>query len=168
MVQHKWHKEYCMSCHEQQFFGHEWGDLPMIFTSDQAKSENRWQITSEVTKKSLFMVTYVLFHFLHAILCPEYTIPINTIIDCSFRHCAKEDIFYLALWHHHSWSMASRESKALALWRHIRWLFLHLQIGGKAIFTSEWQPWTSISHHPVFMAKGVWNYIHPFSNKGKN
>ena len=33
------------------FFGHEWGDLPMIFTSDEVTSENHWQITSWVTKK---------------------------------------------------------------------------------------------------------------------
>ena len=30
------------------FFGHEWGDLPMIFTSDEVKSENHWQITSRI------------------------------------------------------------------------------------------------------------------------
>ena len=28
----------------------EWGDLPMIFTSDEVTSENQWQITSRVTK----------------------------------------------------------------------------------------------------------------------
>ena len=68
-------------------FGHEWGDLPMIFTSDEVTSENHWQITSRVTKKSLLTVTNVLFHFLHAILCPEHTIPLKAIIDRSFRHC---------------------------------------------------------------------------------
>ena len=43
----------------------------------------------------------------------------------------------LTLWRHHSWSVTSREREALALWRHIRGLFLHMQIGAKAIFTSE-------------------------------
>ena len=43
----------------------------------------------------------------------------------------------LTLWRHHSWSVTSRECEALALWRHIRRLFLHVQIGAKAIFTSE-------------------------------
>ena len=38
------------------------------------------------------------------------------------------------------------------LWRHIRRLFLHAQIGAKAIFTGEEQPWISISYHPVFTA----------------
>ena len=52
------------------FFGHEWGDLLKIFTSDEVKSENRWQITSRVTTKSIFMATNVLFYFLRAILCP--------------------------------------------------------------------------------------------------
>ena len=55
-------------------FGHKWGDLPMIFTSDEVTSENHWQITSPVTKKSLITVTNVLFYFLHAILCYEHTI----------------------------------------------------------------------------------------------
>ena len=43
----------------------------------------------------------------------------------------------LALWRHHSWSVTSRERGVLALWRHIRRLFLHEEIGAKAIFTSE-------------------------------
>ena len=69
------------------FFGHEWGDLPMIFTSDEVASKNHWQITSRVTKKSLFTVTNVLFYFLHAILYLEHTVPLQTIIDRSFLHC---------------------------------------------------------------------------------
>ena len=56
------------------------------------------------------------------------------------------------LWRHHNWSVTSREREALALWRHIHRLFLHTQVGPKAIFTSEYQPWISISHHPVFTA----------------
>ena len=51
--------------------------------------------------------------------------------------------------------MTSRECRTLALRRHIRRLFLHAQIGTKAIFTSELQPWISISHHPVFTASRV-------------
>ena len=43
----------------------------------------------------------------------------------------------LTLWCHRSWSVTSREREALALWRHFRRLFLHAQIGAKAIFTSE-------------------------------
>ena len=35
--------------------------------------QNHWQIASQVTQKSLFTVTNVLFNFLHAILCPEHT-----------------------------------------------------------------------------------------------
>ena len=31
-------------------FGHEWGDLPMIFTSDEVTTENHSQIASRVTK----------------------------------------------------------------------------------------------------------------------
>ena len=50
---------------------------------------------------------YVLFYFIHAILWLEHTIFVT-----------------------------SREREALALWRHIRRLFLHVQIGAKAIFTN--------------------------------
>ena len=32
-------------------FGHDWGDLPMIFTIIEVTSKNHWQITSQVTKK---------------------------------------------------------------------------------------------------------------------
>ena len=56
----------------------------------------------------------------------------------------------LTLWRHHSWSVTSREREALALWRHLHRLFLHAQIGAKAVFTSEKQAWISISHHPIF------------------
>ena len=57
----------------------------------------------------------------------------------------------LTLWRHHSWSVTSPEREVLALWQHIRRLFFHMQIGAKVIFTSEYQPWISISHHPVLM-----------------
>ena len=43
----------------------------------------------------------------------------------------------LTLWHHHNWSVMSRERETLALWCHIHWLFLHTQIHTKAIFTSD-------------------------------
>ena len=49
--------------------GHEWGDLPLVFTRDEVTSENHRQIASQVTQKSLFSETNVLFYFLHAILC---------------------------------------------------------------------------------------------------
>ena len=90
------------------FFGHEWGDLPMIFTSDEVTSENHWQITPLVTKNSLFTVTNVLFYFLHAILYLEHTVPLQTIIDRSFRHCRQGrsfltwhcDVITVDLWRH--------------------------------------------------------------------
>ena len=49
----------------------------------------------------------------------------------------------LVLWRHHSWSVMSRE---VALWRLIHRLFVQVQIGAKAMFTSEKQPWILISH----------------------
>ena len=39
-----------ISYHECQFFCHEWGDLAMMFMTDEATSENHCQITSWVTK----------------------------------------------------------------------------------------------------------------------
>ena len=120
------------------FLGHEWGDLPIIFTSDKVTSENCWQIASRVTQKSLFMVTNVLFYFLHAILCPwthnsvknNHRLP---ILPLSLRMVFSD----LALWRHYIWSVMSRERGLLALWRHFCRLFFHAQIGAKVIFTSE-------------------------------
>ena len=75
-------------------FGHEWGDLPINFTSEEVTSENRCQITSQVTKNSLFTVKNVLFYLLHAsTLCPEHTITLITIVDCSFHHCREGGSF---------------------------------------------------------------------------
>ena len=75
--------------------GHEWGDLPMIFTSDEVTSENYGQIASRVTQKSLFTVTNVLFYFLHAILCPGHTILLKPVIDRSFRNCRQGQSFLI-------------------------------------------------------------------------
>ena len=68
----------------------------MIFTSDEVPSENQWQITSRVTKKTLFTVTNVLFYFLHAIFYAlntpirykQYTIAHFTIV-------AMDSLFWL-------------------------------------------------------------------------
>ena len=101
-------------------------------TSAEVMSENLWQITSRATKKSLFVVTSVSFYFLYAISCLEHTILLKTIMDHSFHHCSQGgtfltcDIITLDLWCH-----------ANMMWRHIRLLFLHTQIGARAIFTSE-------------------------------
>ena len=119
------------------FWGHEWGDLPIIFTSDEVTSENHWQIASRVTQKSLLMVTNALFYFLHTIWCSEHTIPLKQLSFADFAIVAKDSLFWLVLWRHHSWSVTSSECRTLALWCHIRRLFLHLQICAKAIFTSE-------------------------------
>ena len=98
-----------MSYREQRFFGHQWGDLPMIFTSDEVMSENHWQITSRVNKKSLLTVTNVSFYFLHAILylehipfrCKQWSIAHFAIVarDGVFFtwHC---DVITVDLWRH--------------------------------------------------------------------
>ena len=61
----------------------------MNFTSYEVTSENPWRKHSRVTIKSLCMVSNLLFYFLYAMLCPEHTIPLKTIIDRSFRHCCQ-------------------------------------------------------------------------------
>ena len=81
----------------------------------------------------------------------------------------------LVLWRPLSWSVTSCERGVLTLWRHIRRLFLHAKNGSKAIFTSEKQPWISISHQPVFTAMPVGNqgycltlYLIPDTNRKYN
>ena len=66
------------SYREEQFFGNEWGNLPMIFTSDFVTRENHWQIASWVTQKSLFTVTNVFFLYvvfsppdIHGLACEK-------------------------------------------------------------------------------------------------
>ena len=80
---------------EYRFLGHEWGDLPIIFTSDEVTSENHSQIASRVTQHSLFTVTNVLFHFLHAIWCPEHSIPPKQLSIADFAVVAKDSLFWL-------------------------------------------------------------------------
>ena len=89
-----------MSYRVKSFWGHEWGDLPIIFTRDEVTSENHWQIASPVTPKSLFTVTKVLFYFLHAIWCPEHTIPLKQLSWLSiadFAIVAKDSLFLLSI-----------------------------------------------------------------------
>ena len=77
-------------------------------------------------------ISYTLFYVL------EHTLLLKTIIDRSFRNCRQGQAFSdFALWRHRSWPVTSREREILVLWRHIHWLFLHAQIGAKAIFTNE-------------------------------
>ena len=143
------------------FFGHEWDDLPIIFTSDGVTGENDLSmiVTSdevkiidkshhELRKKSSFSVTndYFISCTLSFILNTQFRWKQSP--TAHFTIVAKDSI---SLWRHHSWSVTS-QLNAKSLWRHIRRLFLHAQIGAKAIFTCEWQPWVSISHHPISTA----------------
>ena len=71
-----------------------------------------------------YFISYTLFYVL------EHTNLLKTIIDRLFRNCRQGRLFWLRI-------VTSREREILALWRHICRLFLHVQIGAKAIFTSE-------------------------------
>ena len=113
------------------FLGHKWGDLPIIFTSDEITSENLWQIASRMTQKLLFEVTNVSFYFLHDISCNEHTIQ---------RKKRKNDFAIITK----DYLLWSSIVTSVDLWRHANvgyWhcdvIFLLAQIGAKAIFISE-------------------------------
>ena len=120
---------------------------------------------SRVTEKLVFTVTYTFFIFLSAILNPDrahkpaknHRLPISPFSPMT--------VFTgLALWRHHISIVTSREREILVLWRHICRLFLHAQIGAKAIFAShDNRAWISIFCHPVFTALRV-RKLHPHYN----
>ena len=80
-----------------------------------------------------------MYYFISYMQCYvlEHTMSLKQSSTVHFAIVAKEGIFDLVLRRHHRWSVTSREREVQALWRHIRRLFLHAQIGTKAIFTSE-------------------------------
>ena len=73
------------------------GDLPIIFWSEEVTSENYWQIASQVTQKSLFRVTNVLFYFLHAILCPWPHNSAKKISIADLAIVAKDCLFWFSI-----------------------------------------------------------------------
>ena len=74
--------------------GHEWNDLPIIFTSDEVTIENLWQIASRVTQQSLLMVTNELSYFSHAILCTKHNIPLKQLLVADFAIVGKDGLFW--------------------------------------------------------------------------
>ena len=71
----------CQCFHEWR--SHEWKSLA--------------KIASRVTPKSLFTVTNVLFYFLHAIWCPEHTIPLKQLTIADFVIVAKNSLFWFSI-----------------------------------------------------------------------
>ena len=59
--------------------------------------ENDRQIASLLTPKSLFMVTNVLFYFLHAIWCLEHTILLKQLLVADFTIVTKDSLFWLSI-----------------------------------------------------------------------
>ena len=57
-----------MACHEQQCFGNEWGDSPIMFMGVAITNENYCRITLSVTKNSLYIASHISFYFLHAVI----------------------------------------------------------------------------------------------------
>ena len=83
---------------------YEWQSSANLITNDQ---------------KSLFTVTHALFHFLHAILCPQHPILLGTIDRRQLISLLSLGTVFsdLPFWRHHSWSVTSRERVVQALLR---------------------------------------------------
>ena len=64
------------------------------FTSEEVTSENQWQIASQVTQKSLFMVTNVLFYFLHTIWTH---IPLKQLWIADVAIVTKDSLFWFSI-----------------------------------------------------------------------
>ena len=137
--------------------GHDWDDLPEIFTSDKVTSKNHWQITSRVTQKSLFTVKNVLYYFLR-IICPVLLMCYMYWTHSSAKHSNR------SLIRHRRWGRSFLilhcDVAIVDLWlqANLRWwqrdvTFVDCscmrKIYTKSIFTIEQQLWISISHHPV-------------------
>ena len=88
------------------FFGEEWGDL----------SENHWHCTSQVTKKSLFTVTNVLFLIVTRYFISWTHIRSNNNRSFTSPLSPRKVFSDLTLWRHQSWPVTSRENEVLALW----------------------------------------------------
>ena len=76
-----------MSYRELRFRDNEWGDLPVIFTSDEVPSEKYWQIAARVTKncysrwRMYYLISYSLVHD------PKDTIPLSIVTTADlWRH----------------------------------------------------------------------------------
>ena len=74
-----------MSYREYQFLGYEWGDLPIIFTSDEVTNENHWQITSD--PKTVIHGNECIILFLTRYLMSWTHNSDKMIIDRWFRSC---------------------------------------------------------------------------------
>ena len=106
----------------------------MIFTSDEVTSENHWQIASQVTPKSIFTVTNVLFRFLQAILYPEHTTPLKQSLTADFAIVSKDGVFWLGILTSPNLICDVRRKYVIVM--SYPSIFFHAQIGAKAIFTS--------------------------------
>ena len=82
-------------------FGHEWGDSPIIFTSDTVTSKNYWRITPAVIKNSLCTAIHMLFYSLHAFLALKH----KQMGENSHRSIAAPMLFTVGQW-------------LMVLWRH--------------------------------------------------
>ena len=118
-------------------FGHDWGDLPIFSWVTKSwvkiigKSLHEWsKIVIYGNECIILFLTCYFMSWTHHSATNKHRLLISVL---SLRTVFSD----LTLWRHHSWSVMSRKREVLALWCHIHQLFLHAQIGAKAIFTSE-------------------------------
>ena len=152
-------------------FGHEWGDLPMMFTSKERvkitdKSPHSWP--KIVIHGKEYIISFLARYFMswtHSSTKNNHRLFTSPLLP-------RKDFSALTLWRHHSWSVTSHERVILSLWRHTCRLFLHAQIGRKQSSLANNNREYPISHHPVFTAYRVrkyaycWVYVYslPVSN----
>ena len=121
------------------------------FTSDEATSENPWQIISRMTKKFVIHGNAYISLFLTRGFMSWTHNTAKTIVDRSFRHCRQGRTF---LTEHSSPQLICDVTRTLGTGI-VTWyssIVLARANLWKAKFTSEQQPRISISHHPVFPA----------------
>ena len=109
--------------------GHEWGDSPIIFTSDSVTSENYWQITSRVTTNIVINGSPYIISFLTWFSSAETGKSMKTAIDRSLHHCCGIVKSHKHLLWRNFWSIVMRTflSRSRASSHH-RQVYYHLLI----------------------------------------
>ena len=94
-------------------------------------------MASRVTQKSLFTVTNILFYFLHAILCPWTHNSVKKVTIADFAIVAKDGLFWFSIVMSLQLFCGVTRTRVTGIVTSYSSIVLALQIGAKAIFTSE-------------------------------
>ena len=121
-------------------FGHEGGDLRIMFKSHVVTNVCHQRITSRGTKWiSIFSVSHTSFYIPHCVLKSFTLFHSWTWIRWKAPCNSRNPIF--------------GPHANVEYLRHIRQLFMHRQFCAKSIFTSYYQPWIIIFRRPEFALK---------------